>query len=31
MSDSDASYAFGTGIGDDEIARLEAQGRFNAS
>jgi ubiquinone/menaquinone biosynthesis C-methylase UbiE len=29
MSDSDAGYRFGTGFGDDEIARLEAQGRVN--
>jgi SAM-dependent methyltransferase len=29
MSDSDADYRFGTGFGDDEIARLEAQGRVN--
>ncbi len=27
MSDSDASYGYGSGIGEDEVARLEAQGR----
>jgi hypothetical protein len=26
MGDSDAGYQFGTGIGDEELARLEAQG-----
>ena len=26
MSDNDASYQFGSGIGDDEVARLEVQG-----
>jgi SAM-dependent methyltransferase len=34
MGDSDAtdaSYAFGSGIGEDEIARLESQGAFLAS
>jgi hypothetical protein len=31
MSDSDAGYGFGTGIGDDEIARLEFHGAVAAS
>lgn len=26
MGDSDSGYQFGSGIGDDELARLEAQG-----
>jgi SAM-dependent methyltransferase len=26
MGDSDSGYQFGTGIGEDEVARLEAQG-----
>ena len=30
MGASDADYRFGTGIGDDEIARLEVQGRVTA-
>ena len=30
MSDSDNGYRFGTGIGDDEIARLELQGAVAA-
>ncbi len=30
MSDSDASYAFGSGIGEDEVARLEIQGALLA-
>jgi cyclopropane fatty-acyl-phospholipid synthase-like methyltransferase len=27
MGDSGSDYQFGTGVGDDELARLEAQGR----
>ena len=30
MSDSDASYRYGSGIGEDEVARLEAQSRVLA-
>jgi hypothetical protein len=30
MSDSDTGYGFGTGIGDDQIARLEFQGAVAA-
>jgi SAM-dependent methyltransferase len=30
MSDSDASYGYGSGIGEDEVARLEAQSRVLA-
>jgi hypothetical protein len=26
MVDSDSGYGFGSGIGDDEVARLEVQG-----
>ena len=26
MGDSDSGYRFGSGIGEDEVARLEAQG-----
>jgi cyclopropane fatty-acyl-phospholipid synthase-like methyltransferase len=30
MGDSDSGYRFGSGIGDDEVARLEAQGAATA-
>ena len=30
MSDSDTGYAYGSGIGDDEVARLEVGGRVFA-
>ena len=31
MGGSDSGYQFGTGVGDEELARLEAQGRSLAA